>query len=65
MHKEYGKDEELADVSCTCVGVVSIICSLIAVIMPKTDVTADQIITFSVKISIDTTGNIKERANCQ
>lgn len=41
MHKEYGKDEGLADCSCNCVGVVSIICSLIAVIMPKTDVTAD------------------------
>lgn len=41
MHNEYGKEDGLADRSCNCVGVVSIICSLIAVIIPKTDVTVD------------------------
>lgn len=62
MHNEYGKEEGLADRSCNCVGAVSIICSLIAVSMPKTDVTAESIDTRSVEKPIITTENTKDIA---
>jgi hypothetical protein len=41
MHNEYGKELGSIGPTCIWVGVVSMICSLIAVIMPKIAVTAD------------------------